>query len=121
MMAFLLPMVFVAALSVILIWGLLILASRYVHRFLAATLGGVVIMYLLQNMVRGMLFCAAEPQYIPPSGNNETDGGVGQMIHNCDGPGGVLDYVYLYFLAPLMIAVIGVLTLRYSRRGGAVT
>ena len=76
-------------------------------------------MYLFQSMVRGMIFCAREPAYIPPSDGDRILGRDGQMIHNCDSAGGVLDYLYLYFLAPLMIAAIGALTLRHGWRGDA--
>lgn len=115
-MAFLLPLVVVAILAVSLVWGLLFLVSRYLHPLLALACGGLVIVYVLQGMVRGMIFCAEEPLYIPPSETEAAAGAMGRMIHNCDGPGGMLDYMYLYVVAPLMIVAVGVLTWRYGKR-----
>jgi hypothetical protein len=120
MIAVLLPLALIAAFFVILVWGILYLASLYLHRFLAVVIGGIVILYLLQNMVRGILYCAEEPQFIPPSEDAAAQGGLGQMLHNCDGPGGAMEYMYLYVLAPLMIVTIGLLTVRYGRETGVV-
>ncbi len=96
--------------AVLLVWALLWAARLYVHRYLALVIGLIVIGYLVQNIVNGMIFCAQEPVFIPP-----TDGGEGMMKFNCDAPFGIADRLYLYVVGPVLVLISALLTYRFSR------
>ena len=101
----------VSAAFALFVWGMMALAARWMSRWVSLIIGGAVIVYLSQNMVRGMMYCAVDPTYVPP--DKFDTGSDGTMIFNCDSAGGLLDYSYLYLVAPITIAALCFLVWRY--------
>ena len=91
-------------------------ARRWIHRWAAVIIGGAVILFLGQQMVSGMKFCAADPVYEPPTAEAAAHGSEGAMRFNCDSLGGVIDYFTLYRVLPSMLLAISGLTLLLGRK-----
>ena len=99
-----------------LIWSVMWGARRWVHAYLSLAIGVAAIVYFAQNIIRGMLFCAQKPRFVPPTPEEAALGNDGRMVFNCDSAGGVLDRVYLYILGPAFIVALCVVTFRFARR-----
>jgi hypothetical protein len=101
------------AVFVAIIGALMFVINRWLSAWAAVFVGAATFAYIAHNMVTGIIYCAAEPVYIPPSEVEAAAGSEGSMRFNCDSAGGVIEYLYLYFIAPLILVALGVLILKY--------
>jgi hypothetical protein len=107
-----------SAVTVALIWGIMWAADRWLHLYAAMGVGIDAILYLVQNIARGIAYCNEDPVYVPPS---PSEGGEGQIIANCDSAGGIVDRVYLYMVGPAAVLCLGVIMVRIWRRSRALS
>jgi hypothetical protein len=92
----------------ILMWA----ADRWLGKWVATLTGGAAVAYIGYSIVSGMIYCAAEPVYIPPTDAEAAAGIEGAMHFNCDSAGGVFDRLYLYFVAPMVMIALVFMTWR---------
>jgi hypothetical protein len=88
----------------------LFLLNRFIHRYAAIAAGTAWIAYLGYSTISGLVYCSAEPVYVPPRLGELGDG---QMISNCDSAGGAITRM-VYFLTIPTIAILGWMTLRIT-------
>lgn len=102
------------------IWLVSRLMNRVLGAWAAITVCAIPLVYLVQSVVRGMIHCAQDPTWIPPTEEAALAGSEGTMVFNCDSAGGMVDYFYLYVIAPLTLVSLGFLSLRYWRMARAI-
>ena len=100
-----------AAATVALVCCLMWVARRWVNDYVAVCIGMVAVVWFVQNLIRGIVFCG-KSEFIPPEPGS---GGDGKVVFNCDGPGGVLDNLYLYYVGPTMVVVVIWFTWRFAQ------
>lgn len=101
MIAMIAVTILVFTIVVVVIWGLMLAANRWTNVWVAVTIGSVAIAYFAQSVIRGAIYCNQEPTIIGDA-----------AYHNCDGPLGAVDYLYLHVVGPAVVAVLCVLTFR---------
>ncbi len=102
-----------------------LIAARYYGGGRAVwVVGGLLLVGLLYELVDAKLICDAPPKFVPPICSNANSCGEGQMIYNCDGPFGAVDYLMIYIFGPLTAVLISILTYvvgNQQRQKGSVT
>ncbi|MCH2165697.1 MAG: hypothetical protein MK098_13735 [Marinovum sp.] len=116
LIAFLATLLGVIVVFLAVLYGAMWASSKYLHSWAGPAIGAIAFLYLLQNMVSGILYCAQDPIIVPPTPEETAAGSEGKMIANCDGGGGAIDRLYLYIIAPLLLLAIGWLVLRFSKK-----
>lgn len=91
------------------LFGLIWLAKWLGWPRLAMAVGAVGALYFLGTAIHTMIFCSGSPIYVPPSPG---EAGAGMTVFRCEGPGGVMTYVYALVAAPCAALVLGVATFR---------
>ncbi|ODM48509.1 hypothetical protein CDZ96_07250 [Mameliella alba] len=111
--AMLISLVVTLALYVGLAWALMWASRRWLHVWVSIGLAVLAAGSLVQNIISGLIHCSQPPTFVPPELGS---GGEGQMVFNCDAPGGMIDRFYLYFLGPVAVAAIIWLAWRFWAR-----
>jgi len=90
-------------LTVLAVWALMWVARRWLHIWVALAIGGAAVVYFVQNIIRGIIFCSQPGTFIEPEPGS---GGDGTVVFNCDAAGGAIDRYYLYFVGPIGTAAL---------------
>ncbi len=114
-----LSLLLTGAIFIAVVAALMWATSRWIGKWLAMVVGGIAFVYIGYTIIDGMIYCAADPVYIPPTAAEAAAGSESAMRFNCDNAGGVLDRLYLYFAAPLLMLLLGLMLWRASRKGAA--
>lgn len=101
------------AIYVVLTWGLMSLAHRFLHRWAGLVIGILAVALLVFWTVHALIICSAEPVFLPPEPGQA---GEGLALHPCDGPGGMMIYGFIFFVAPLCLLLCGTLLWRFWKR-----
>ena len=115
--AMILGLLLTGAIFIGVVAALMWATARWIGRWLAMVVGGIAFVYISYTITDGVIYCAADPVYIPPTNAEAAAGSEGAMRFNCDSAGGVLDRLYLHFAAPLLLLLLGLMLWRASRKG----
>jgi hypothetical protein len=99
-----------------LAWLLLLLARRYLGQPAVWVVGLMLSGLLLCSIVNAAVTCSAPPEFVAPDCSDPAVCGDGKMIFACDGPGGALDYGFIYMFGPLTTFLILFLTFWIAKR-----
>ena len=102
------------ALTIVVVALAMKAARRWIGRWAAIGLGLVVIGYFGHGLVSGIAHCGADPTFVPQTG---AGGGEDAVLFNCDGPGGVIDRLYLYLVAPVILGSVALLVWQQGTQG----
>ncbi|MCA3560043.1 MAG: hypothetical protein IOC82_03310 [Aestuariivirga sp.] len=112
----LVPLAISSAICAALVWLLLLLAGRYLGQRAVWAVGLLLSGLLLYAIVEMVITCSAPPEFVPPDCSDPAVCGDGKMIFACDGPGGALNYGFIYVFGPLMACLVLLLTFRVAKR-----
>lgn len=107
-----LSLVAILAAAVFLVLASMCALARWVHLLAAVFVGAITASYALFLIIRGWLICSADPVYHPPRSD---EFGEGRMEFACDSAGGIVDYLFIGLLAPMVSVLFTVLSIRYFR------
>ena len=111
-LAILLIVLISAAIVLGVIYLILWLLNRYVHRYASVGAGVLLIFYLVYSELYNFNYCNTEPRYVPPAPGEIGDG---RMIFNCDSASGALDRLDLW-ATPIIILLIVLFLSQIIRR-----
>ena len=89
------------AITTFLIYILMFLSYRFVHRFVAISIGILPLVHTIYTIVSQIIYCNAEPEWIP-----SLDGSEGRFLFTCDSIYGFVSYLYIYFIGPIHAVLI---------------